>query len=612
MTHFQTYRPSLDEILDGTDLTPAEEKLLAACKTDGAVSFGYEVPKEATPENSIRGELIRYLMMGGCDEHRPNAQGVAIFGGFIKRTVNLQGCRSPLDLMIAQSRFVQKPNFNDCEVGALILSGSRLPGMTGQRMCVKRNLFLKDGFHSSASIMMTGAQIGGQLACDGGVFESDEGPALKVHGISVSGSVFLRSGFHARGLVDLTGAQFGGQFSCDGGVFEPEEGPALIADGLSASGDVFLQDGFQAHGLVDLTGAKIGGQLSCRGGVFKPAHGSALEGHRLSVSDSMFLRDGFHAHGLVDLIGTQIAGQLVCVDGRFEQGINLQSAKVGAEFYFRSVKQFDGTLDLNEAQVACLADDLESWNKPNALDLTGFRYDALQSEMSVESRLSVLAKHADQEDGPVFHSQPYTHLAGYYQKSGQRQAGAQVLYERDKQQAKADLEQAYANTDGTWKTEWPRFAADFLYVFRRAFDLFAGFGHKPMRAFYWALGTILFSMLYFHLTYINGQMVPNSDIILNSQAWLSVVDDGVPNPAEAWGLTDPGRDYETFSALGYGFDLFVPLDALGQEVAWAPSYSRGWWGSFGHYLRWPIQIMGWVLTAIGAALLTGLIGRDRE
>ncbi len=107
-------------------------------------------------------------------------------------------------------------------------------------------------------------------------------------------------------------------------------------------------------------------------------------------------------------------------------------------------------------------------------------------------------------------------------------------------------------------------------------------------------------------------MVPNSDIILNSQVWLEVVASGTPNPAEAWGLTAPGSDYETFSAIGYGFDLFVPLDALGQEIAWAPSYSRGWWGAFGHYLRWPIQIMGWVLTAIGAALLTGLIGRDRE
>lgn len=465
MTDFQTYRPSLDEILDGTPLTPAEEELLAACKTDGIVSFGDEVPEEVTPENSIRGELIRYLMMGGCENHPPNAQGVTIFGARITGAIDLTGCRSPLDLMIAQSRFELEPNFDDCELGALILTGSHLPSMTGIRMHVKRNIFLKDDFHSSGPIVMPGAQIGGQFSCVGGLFE---------------------------------------------------------------------------------------------------------------------------------------------------RGIDLENSTIVEDFMFRSVRSFNGVLDLTAAHVGCLVDDEDSWKLAERLELRGFRFDAIHSDMSEADRLSTLTKHADQYIDATFHSQPYTHLAGYYRGSGQRQAAAQVLYERDKRQAQAELVQAYANTDGTWATEWPRFAADFLHVFRTAFDLFAGFGHKPMRAFGWALATVVVSMLYFHLTYINGQMVPNSDIILNSPAWLDVVAAGVPNPAEAWGLTAPGSDYETFSALGYGFDLFVPLDALGQEIAWAPSYSRGGWGAFGHYLRWPIQIMGWVLTAIGAALLTGLIGRDRE
>jgi len=70
MTDFQNYRPSLKEILDGTPLTAAEEQLLAACKTDGWGGFGDEVPKEVKPENSIRGELIRFLMMGDVTSTR--------------------------------------------------------------------------------------------------------------------------------------------------------------------------------------------------------------------------------------------------------------------------------------------------------------------------------------------------------------------------------------------------------------------------------------------------------------------------------------------------------------------------------------------------------------
>jgi len=69
------------------------------------------------------------------------------------------------------------------------------------------------------------------------------------------------------------------------------------------------------------------------------------------------------------------------------------------------------------------------------------------------------------------------------------------------------------------------------------------------------------------------------------------------------------KDYETFSAPGYGFDLFIPLVALGQEAAWAPSYERGWWGAVGFYLRWPIQVLGWVIAAVTAATLAGVVGR---
>ena len=32
-------------------------------------------------------------------------------------------------------------------------------------------------------------------------------------------------------------------------------------------------------------------------------------------------------------------------------------------------------------------------------------------------------------------------------------------------------------------------------------------------------------------------------------------------------------------------------------------------GDVGHRLRWLVQMAGWVITAIGAAVVTGLIGR---
>jgi hypothetical protein len=105
--------------------------------------------------------------------------------------------------------------------------------------------------------------------------------------------------------------------------------------------------------------------------------------------------------------------------------------------------------------------------------------------------------------------------------------------------------------------------------------------------------------------------------VLNSPEWLRSFP-STPLPADsplwraqldAWVKTEPGRDYESFSAGLYALDLFIPLDALGQEKNWAPSASRGTWGKWGHRLRWLVQMAGWVITAMGAAVVTGLIGR---
>ena len=53
----------------------------------------------------------------------------------------------------------------------------------------------------------------------------------------------------------------------------------------------------------------------------------------------------------------------------------------------------------------------------------------------------------------------------------------------------------------------------------------------------------------------------------------------------------------------------MPLDALGQEAAWAPSKDRGALGLWGFRLRWVVKALGWILAVVGAAVLTGLVGK---
>ncbi|WP_289033162.1 hypothetical protein [uncultured Roseibium sp.] len=97
-----------------------------------------------------------------------------------------------------------------------------------------------------------------------------------------------------------------------------------------------------------------------------------------------------------------------------------------------------------------------------------------------------------------------------------------------------------------------------------------------------------------------------------SQNWIQLAENAaVENPADQWGdQNGPGRDYETFNALAYGADVVVPILDLGQTDAWAPSTSRGVWGKWLFGLQKIFVILGWGVTAIVAAAVTGMIRRD--
>ncbi|MCY4337125.1 MAG: hypothetical protein OXC60_20955 [Litoreibacter sp.] len=229
-------------------------------------------------------------------------------------------------------------------------------------------------------------------------------------------------------------------------------------------------------------------------------------------------------------------------------------------------------------------------------------------------------------------AQPYTHLARLYDKMGERLPGAHVRYVREKLLRQAQYARVRVEMPGPWSTRF--FFRVVMAELRRASDFvfgsLFGYGHKPARALgafavLWLATVILYSA-----TYSNGQMAPNSDVILTSTDWQEAVElyderaialkkgevpPALPKDARCdmplciWETSKTHQDYETFNRYAYALDLFIPLDSLGQEAAWAPSKDRGALGAFAYWMRWPIQMAGWIITAVGAATLTGLVGR---
>ncbi|MCY4335246.1 MAG: hypothetical protein OXC60_11335 [Litoreibacter sp.] len=270
--------------------------MLENCKLGVTSFFGPGVPNEPTHKNTIRAEIIRFLLLGGCEKNPVHAKGVQIFGAWIESKLNLEAIDTPRELIAFDCRFSMPIEMRDARLGSLNLSGSRIAELSAQCARFDRNLMLRNKFCASGTVDLGGARIGGQLNCDGGQFEAEGNDALNCHQLVVEESVFLQNGFRATGPVDFGSARIGGQLTCSGGQFEAEGNRALMCQRLFVAGSVFLSDGFRAAACVDFGSARIGGQLNCSGGQFEAKGNQALTCDQLVVEESL---PPFKRHALI-------------------------------------------------------------------------------------------------------------------------------------------------------------------------------------------------------------------------------------------------------------------------------------------------------------------------
>ncbi len=392
--------------------------------------------------------------------------------------------------------------------------------------------------------------------------------------------------------------------------------PGLDLQGASVKGNVSLR-AVKSTGLVNLSVAQIGGQVDCDGARLI----GGLSAQSANLKGPVFLSN-IASKGTVDLNAAQIGGQLVWVgvtlDGNGGMAVNAQSLRVEAEFAFRAVKSVVGRVDLTSAQVRDLVDDESSWEKSRDLILDGFTYDKIGG--SDASRTFAERKGWLQIGSHVegkFLPQPYTQFAKVMRNAGHTAEARKALMERDTilfQEAEtADREALLAAYQYGVPAKsdsgkiWLRLQARRLWsgLSRRVI----GHGHRPEYALFWALGAVAFGTGWFFLAYAAGVMVPNSDVILTSADWLKAMNPAAIAPTPAWSALPSAKHYETFYALPYALDVFVPFVSLGQEQAWAAS-TVTWFGWATRCMTFAYQIAGWVVTSLGIAAITGFVQRN--
>ncbi|MFA9231396.1 MAG: hypothetical protein ACEQSU_11700 [Microgenomates group bacterium] len=391
--------------------------------------------------------------------------------------------------------------------------------------------------------------------------------------------------------------------------------PGLFAPGAKVTGSVLLR-GMTAVGTVDVSSAQISGQLALHGATLDGKGHDALNAQGATVNGNMMLNDVV-ADGEVNVVAAQITGQLNCqgatLNGKGGRALGAQSLRVESAFVFRQVSKVNGVIDLASANVGELLDDPASWAKCYVL-LDGFVYDriiGIASAKTLAARNSWLQ--AGSQLGGQFFPQPYTQFAKVMRAAGHAGEARKALMARD---------QLLAIEARKIKGSWDIVAFPMRWIWDTLLRLVAGYGFNLLRAsaIFLALLTALAAPIAC-AAWQEGSFAPNSDVILVSQGWQDLLaKDCLPipaakgciqNPANDWS-SDPqaGMDWDSFSAFGYAADLVVPILDLGQTAAWAPSKDRGPWGAGLWWGRWVFAALGWLVTALGAAAITGVIQRN--
>ena len=413
------------------------------------------------------------------------------------------------------------------------------------------------------------AVIAGRLECDGR-FRSSPDVALYLDGARIGGDLRFGESCRVRGKASLIGISVGGILVGEKSRFLNGDRVALNIEGSQVGGGVFLSKGFRARGEVRLVGTTIGTVLQCEGGWFFNRGKRALSAELIKVGAGAYFGHGFRTNGMLSFLHGSIGGgELSFVDARFigddaDNGVELAGATIAGQLNWCWVKHSARTvLDLQGAKLGKLLDDETSWPAARRLLVEGLTYSAI-SPTDAHSRLRWLAR---QQPRP-FHPQPYEQLAKVLRASGYEADAIRIAIGRE------DARRVYGGL-GLWARGWSRLL-----------KLTIGHGYKPHRALVGSLAFVLLGWYVFGAAHDLRLMVPAKSETAGS-----------------------------FSPLIYSLDTFLPIVDLDQAQTWRPD-DRARCRRLGRELpcglavRWYLWVqilMGWVLTTLGVAALTGLV-----
>ncbi len=575
-------------------LTPAEEKLKAACASGRECVLGErETPPPygpPSPHRCVRAPILRYFIRGGCDNCKVTGPGVLLFGAHVVDELNLDFTEAKGSTELRNCFFQRRIRALQSRFNRLELSGSTFPGILADGIKVAGHILIRSAI-SVGDVRISNAEIGGQLSVIGSDFRTNANLSLNLSGTRINGGLFLHAATKAeQEKVKIDGSPF---FS-DGAInlFRATIG-ALYAEDVTII----------AREEMTLPGAGTGKASNIKAASQILIETKALRAGQLTVEGPVKLSDAT-IEGEIDFEGARIRGNLQIEDttigNAFGHAFNGKRMQVDQAFIWKGVKHREGEVNLTGAQVSELDDDPKKWPGKNVFLMDGFRYQRIKGAVSISQERSDWLERGCYFDND-FRPQPFTQYAAFLRATGHDVDARRVLSRRE------HLMRAFERAKMTGARKRAQEWLDWLL------DEVIGYGHHPFRSIKVLLILIFLTMIPARAAWFYGDMAPNSAPILVSDKWKELAEkpkEVVWNPAEEWGKSVPGKDWETFSTLAYAADVVIPIISFGQTDAWAPSTERSWAGWILWWWRWIFTLAGWIVTALGAAAITGYVSRE--
>jgi len=450
----------------------------------------------------------------------------------------------------------------DCENGQFINPGAIALNMEGAKTGA---VFLRNGFRAEGEVQLLNAVVEGNLDCNYGSFINSGAFALNMDGAKTS-DVLLRNGFRAEGEVLLIRAVVQGTVDCQNGQFINPGTFALTMDGAK-TGDVLLRNGFRAEGEVQLLDAVIDGTLECSSGHFNNPNGLAINATATHILKNVLLGEGL-----------EVEGQLCFRNSQTDQAFRLREV----------VWHKDSSFDLRSAKVRTFLNDQKGWPEQDNLWLHGFTYDQLDAEAGLTARTQI--GWVGRQPRRHFNAQPYEQTATVLRTMGLQEEAVKVMIGKNEDHGR--------HPHGFKEVIWYNILGPLI-----------GFGYRPWNAFYASLVIILIGYVLFRAGREGGILTPTKSDAYDQKGHLSEL-------------------YPKFNAFIYSLETFVPLLKLWMSDYWAPNANYA--NLFGlcvirvpglREFRRPLRIngpclrvylwchiiVGWILTTLWVAGLTGLL-----